>query len=77
MSAVRGRARRAENTPTVPLQGRVDPVVRQTLDAAAEASGLSLGLYVDLFVTRTLETEGKLPVLRLASHQEELPIEAA
>lgn len=77
MSAIKGRARRPENTPTVLFQARVDASIREKVNVAATASGVSAGLYLEALLRLTLEAEGQLPVLDLVPHQEELPIQAA
>lgn len=77
MSAIKGRARRPENTPTVLFQARVDVRIREEVNVAATASGVSAGLYLETLLRQTLEVDGQLPVLDLIPHQEELPIPAA
>lgn len=75
MSAIKGRARRPENTPTVLFQARVPAVIREEVNAAATASGVSTGLYLETLLRMTLEIDGQLPVLDLSpSGQLELPI---
>ena len=78
MSAIKGRARRPENTPTVLFQARVNSAIREEVNAAATASGVSSGMYLEALLLMTLEAEGQLPVLDLfRPRQEELPIPAA
>jgi hypothetical protein len=66
MSAIKGRARRPENTPTVLFQARVDAAIREVVNAAATASGVSAGLYLEAFLSKAVDAEGRLPVLELA-----------
>ena len=78
MSAIKGRARRPENTPTVLFQARVNSAIREEVNAAATASGVSSGMYLEALLRMTLEAEGQLPVLDLFPlRQEELHIPAA
>jgi hypothetical protein len=78
MSAMRGRTRRPDNSPTVLLQGRVSAAIRDEVRDAADASGVSLALYLETLIARSRE-DGHLPVYTdLARPQwEELPIPAA
>lgn len=77
MSARPGRARQADNTPVVLLQGRVRPERRVAVNSAAENSGRSVGLYLDDLI-RYLEDNGGLPVFpKPTAQHEELPIQAA
>jgi len=82
MSAVEGRARRSRKAgnPTVSLQARVSPEVRAQIEAAAEASGVSLAYYLETFFRSQIEDLGTLPRVSVPTyyHQnEELPIPAA
>ena len=80
MSAQPNRKRRAENAPTVLLQGRVAPQVRDEVHAAAQASGVSLAYYLEALITDLVRERGSLPLVtnpRAMSQQEELPIPIA
>ena len=78
MSAIKGRAKRADNAPTVLLQARVTPDVREEVKAAAAASGVSLAYYLDTFLRELVQTNGALPLVAAPRPQaEELPIPAA
>jgi hypothetical protein len=76
MSAVRGRERRQDNTPTVLFQTRVNPDFRAALHRAADRSGVSLALYMDVFIRSALDENGELPDVSVGRrHQDlELPI---
>jgi len=78
MSAIKGRAKRADNAPTVLLQARVTPDVREEVKAAAAASGVSLAYYLDTFLRELVQLNGALPLVAAPRPQaEELPIPAA
>lgn len=78
MSAIKGRAKRADNAPTVLLQARVTPDVREEVKAAAEASGVSVAYYLDTFLRELVRMNGALPRVAVPRPQaEELPIPAA
>ena len=78
MSAARGRIRRPDNVPTVLLQARVAPSVREQVAAAAKASGVSFAFYLEALLQQEIEAHGQLPVLEVGRPQrEELPIAAA
>jgi hypothetical protein len=50
MGAQPNRSRRPENAPTVLLQGRVAPSVRDEVRLAADASGVSLSYYLEALI---------------------------
>jgi hypothetical protein len=78
MSDFGRRASRAQNAPTVLLQGRVLPETRQAFKDAAEASGVSVAYYLDALATVLLAENGTLPLVddpRRINHVE-LPITA-
>ncbi|MET0886883.1 MAG: hypothetical protein ABWX92_10570 [Mycetocola sp.] len=78
MSAIKGRARRPENTPTVLFQARVNASIREVVNRAATASGISSGLYLEALLSKTLDAKGQLPVLDLTPEDVlELPIYAS
>ena len=78
MSAIKGRAKRADNAPTVLLQARVTPDVREEVKAAAAASGVSVAYYLDTFLRELVQMNGALPRVAAPRPQaEELPIPAA
>jgi len=78
MSAIKARARRADNAPTVLLQGRVSPDTRAEVQAAAAESGVSIAYYLDALIMQLVEERGSLPVVdRPRPQREELPIPAA
>jgi len=77
MSAIRTRARRAEGSPTVLLQGRVAPEARDAVHKAAARSGVSVAYYLEKLIIE-LEEDGGLPVVEPPRIQHlELPIPAA
>jgi len=78
MSIAAGRARRANDAPTVLLQGRVSPDSRAEVRAAAEASGVSMSYYLDTLIKNLVDTHGGMPLVDSPRPQrEELPIAAA
>ncbi|WP_281015896.1 hypothetical protein ACQ856_30625 (plasmid) [Mycolicibacterium psychrotolerans] len=80
MGAQPNRSRRPENAPTVLLQGRVAPSVRDEVRLAADASGVSLSYYLEALINDLVREQGCLPVVpRPSRHsaQEELPIQLA
>ena len=77
MSANRGRIRRPDNAPTVLMQARIAPEIRDQVAEAAEASGVSFAFYLENFLKRELALYGALPILEVHPQQEELPIPAA
>ena len=79
MSAQPSRKRRPENAPTVLLQGRVAPRVRDEVHAAAQASGVSLAYYLEALITDLVRERGSLPLVAnpRTADQEELPIPIA
>lgn len=78
MSAIKGRHRRAENSPTVLLQARVAPEIRQEVQAAAAASNVSIAYYLETFIRQQIREQGSLPPVDLPTRREqELPIPAA
>lgn len=77
MSAGAGRNRRANNAPTVLLQGRVSPHVKDEVHLAAAASGVTLAYYLDTLITDLLAEHGTLPLVAkpgTKTTQQELPI---
>ncbi|WP_123944984.1 MULTISPECIES: hypothetical protein [unclassified Frondihabitans] len=64
MSDYGRRASRAQNAPTVLLQGRVSPETRQAFKDAAEASGVSIAYYLDAFTRQLVAENGQLPLVR-------------
>ena len=80
MSAPANRIRRADNSPTVLLQGRVSPQIKSELHLAAEASGVSLAYYLETLFTDLVNEHGHLPLVTTPasrSTQQELPINDA
>ena len=79
MSAPANRIRRADNSPTVLLQGRVSPQVKSEIAQAAEASGVSLAYYLEALFTDLVAEHGHLPLVATPSRhvQQELPINNA
>ena len=78
MSATRGMAKRAENAPSVLLQGRVSPETRVEVQQAAAASGVSIAYYLEALVADLVRENGALPLVDAPRPQrEELPIPAA
>lgn len=77
MSAIRTRARRAEGSPTVLLQGRVSPTARAEVQAAAARSGVSIAYYMEALIDQLVDQYGSLPLVASPRPQrEELPISA-
>jgi len=69
------RVRRADNAPTVLLQGRVDPAIREKYKEAAEASGVSVAYYLEALAKKLAEKDGSLPLVdRPHAQGEELPL---
>lgn len=79
MSAIQGRARRPRQArPTVSLQARVSPEVRDLIENAAADSGVSIAYYLDSYFRQQADTVGALPLVAGPRPQrEELPIPAA
>lgn len=78
MSIAPGRARRANDAPTVLLQGRVSPDARAEVRAAAAASGVSMSYYLDTLIKNLVDANGAMPLVDSPRPQrEELPIAAA
>jgi hypothetical protein len=79
MSDFGRRASRAQNSPTVLLQGRVLPETRQAFKDAAEASGVSVAYYLDALTRAMLAEHGALPTVEdpRRLNDLELPIPAA
>jgi len=74
MARKRTRTLRAANAETVLLQGRVAPMAREAIKAAADESGVSLAYYLEKLILQ-LDSEGGLPVIAPPRLQEEtLPI---
>lgn len=80
MSAMKGRARRAEGAPTVLLQGRVSPEARAEVQEAAARSGVSIAYYLEALIDRLVDQNGALPLvdrpLRDRASQLDFPQEA-
>jgi hypothetical protein len=78
MSAIAGRQRRQENAPTVLLQARVAPEIREEVQAAAAASGVSIAYYLENMLRAQISENGALPLVALPRPKNvELPIPAA
>jgi len=78
MSAIKSRARRRQGAPTVLLQGRVAPEVREAVQDAAASSGVSIAYYIEALIHQLVEENGHLPLVDSPRpQQEELPIPAA
>jgi len=78
MSAIAGRQRRQENAPTVLLQARVAPEIREEVQAAAAASGVSIAYYLENMLRAQIYENGALPLVALPRpNNMELPIPAA
>lgn len=78
MSAIAGRQRRQENAPTVLLQARVAPEIREEVQAAAAASGVSIAYYLENMLRAQIFENGALPLVALPRpNNMELPIPAA
>lgn len=80
MSTSANRVRRADNTPSVLLQGRVAPQVKDEIAMAAAASGVSIAFYIEALVNDLVAANGALPLVSAPSRyttQPELPITPA
>jgi hypothetical protein len=78
MAAIKGRARRPANAPTVLVQLRVSPESRAILHGAAAASGVSVAQFADALMRYLDQEPGRMPLLFAPPPQsEELPIPAA
>ncbi len=78
MSAHQYRARRRQGSPTVLLQSRVAPEVREAVQEAAASSGVSIAYYMEALIQQLVEENGTLPLVDGPRPQrEELPIPAA
>lgn len=77
MPAIKGRHTRAANAPTVLLQARVDPKLREKAHRAAGALGISMASYMEhLLAHEELDANGR-PVWwtdPAPADQEELPL---
>jgi len=71
MSTIVGRLRRTDNAPTVLLQARVTPAVKEAVDRGAQASGLAISYYVDELIQSLLDTNGMLEMAVPASLDQE------
>ena len=77
MSALPGRATRADG-PSVLVQARISPDIRDEIFEAAARSGVSIAYYLETLLGQVIEADGRLPVVRSPRPQrEELPIPAA
>jgi hypothetical protein len=63
MSDYGRRARRANDAPTVLLQGRVSPEARNDVREAAEASGVTMSYYLEALITMLVEENGGMPLV--------------
>jgi len=64
----------------VSLQARVSPEVRAQIEAAADASGVSIAYYLESFFRSQIAQRGTLPTVGIPEYYhrgEELPIPAA
>lgn len=80
MSFPANRTRRVTTMPTVVMQGRVIPQVRDQVQAAAEASGVTMSYYLEALITELVRERGELPTVPkpgIPSTQQELPIQMA
>lgn len=72
------RVRRKTDVPTVLLQARVDPAVRDAVKEAAARSGVTIAYYVEHFLQDLIEERGELPsVENPRAQKERLPMTAA
>ncbi len=76
MAAIKGRAKRPANVPTVILQARVRPAVRDKAHAAAAALGISVAAYIEQLVAHEQVDEKGRPLWWVCedADQEELPL---
>ncbi len=73
VSVIKRRTRRPSNAPTVLLQGRVAPEVRAEVQAAAEASGVSIAYYLEALLWGIVREQGTLPTVLAPPPQREEP----
>jgi len=71
MTPMSSRAQRSQNAPTVLLQARVAPEVRQAVKEAAERSGVSVAYYMERFVRDLVDAHGSLPTVTHPHRQRE------
>ncbi len=62
MAAIKGRAKRPGNAPTVVLHARVAPAVRDKAHAAAAALGISVAAYIEQLVAHEQVDERGRPM---------------
>lgn len=77
MSTSANRVRRADNAPSVLLQGRISPEIKDEIAAAAAASGVSIAYYLEALVNDLVAEHGTLPLVSAPARyttQQELPI---
>ena len=80
MSAPANRKRRAINAPTVLFQGRISPSVKEEINQAAAASGVTMAYYLDTLIADLVAQHGALPLVATPATkttQQELPINDA
>ena len=74
------RTRRANDAPTVLLQGRVGPSARDAVREAADASGVTMSYYLDTLISKLVDENGAMPLVdppaRNRANQLDLPEEA-
>ena len=80
MSDYGRRARRANDAPTVLLQGRVSPSARDDVREAAEASGVTMSYYLEALINKLVHENGSMPLVdrpaRDRANQLDIPQEA-
>ncbi|NYF18473.1 hypothetical protein HDC37_003337 [Microbacterium sp. AK009] len=81
MSDFGRRARRANDAPTVLLQGRVSPTARDDVREAAEASGVTMSYYLEALINKLVDENGSMPLVdrpsRDRANQLDIPQEAS
>lgn len=63
MAPTKQKRRARHGAPTVPVEVQMPPVLKDDVDGAAKASGVSRSLYVELLLKELRDSSGRLPVL--------------
>lgn len=63
MAPTKQKRRARHGAPTVPVEVQMPPVLKDDVDGAAKASGVSRSLYFELLLKELRDSSGRLPVL--------------
>lgn len=78
MGVTRGTRKRETNVPSVLLQARISPDLKDEVQAAAAASGVSTAFYLEALLRAQVDSGGLPTIGRPRIHTElELPVTAA